>query len=288
MGCALVASYAANLPAQQFDFHPTPVVAVAGARGQDLYEIVRFDHIVRFLTRLTIGSMAPLESLVRPLSLCFSRHPAVARTTSRSGSTASRRQRTDSAAPRAIHEVLVCRVCNTLSHSLYPLQSCQSTECAGFADANDPCPRHPWRPIAHRAGSLVKPSPRLAFRDSEQSAEIDMRIFGSPSHMVFCSLGKAAVQIGSASRETTCRSSPDTSGSRRAGRKVRKSENSGADFQRMSTGVRSRGWDLRPISTFRYLHATTPCAAVRKSHTTGAIALPIAVGAASPPAVRPA
>jgi hypothetical protein len=121
----------------------------------------------------------------------------------------------------------------------------------------------------------------ISVRDTEQSAEIDMRIFGSPSHIVFHSLGKATGQIGSASHETTCRSSPDTSGSRRAGRKVRKSENSWADFQRMSTGVHRRGRDLHPITTFRCLHTTTPCAAARKSHTTGAIALPVAVGATS-------
>ena len=36
--------------------------------------------------------------------------------------------------------------------------------------------------------------------------------------------------------------------------------NFGAYFQRMSTGVHGRGWDLHPITTFRCLHTTTPCA----------------------------
>ena len=71
-----------------------------------------------------------------------------------------------------------------------------------------------------------------------------MRLSGSTSHMVFCSLGKATCQVRSAWDETTCRSSADTSGSRRAGRKVRQSETFGAYFQRMSTGVHSHGWDL--------------------------------------------
>ena len=70
-----------------------------------------------------------------------------------------------------------------------------------------------------------------------------MRILGSTSHMLFCSLGDVTCQDRSASHETTCRSSPDTSGSRRAGRKVRKSENFGAYFERMSTSVHSPGWE---------------------------------------------
>jgi hypothetical protein len=77
--------------------------------------------------------------------------------------------------------------------------------------------------------------------DSEQSAEIDMRISGPASHLVFCSLGKATYQARSAYNETTCRSSLATWKSRRPGRKVRKSENLWAFFQRMSTGERSRG-----------------------------------------------
>ena len=71
-----------------------------------------------------------------------------------------------------------------------------------------------------------------------------MRILGPTSHMVFCSLGKVSCQLRSPWREATCRSSPDTSGSRRAGRKVRKSETFWAFFERMSTGVHSPGWDL--------------------------------------------
>jgi hypothetical protein len=71
-----------------------------------------------------------------------------------------------------------------------------------------------------------------------------MRLSGPTSHMVFCSLGTARSQLRSACGDTTCRSSPDTSGSRRAGRKVRQSETFGAFFQRMSTGVPGPGRDL--------------------------------------------
>ena len=67
----------------------------------------------------------------------------------------------------------------------------------------------------------------------------------SPSHMVFCSLGKATCQARSAYNETTCRSSLATWKSRRAGRKVRKSENFWAYFERMFTGIRSRSqWSV--------------------------------------------
>jgi hypothetical protein len=43
----------------------------------------------------------------------------------------------------------------------------------------------------------------------------------------------------------------------------------------------------RGFRAFRYLTTITPGAAVGKSHTTGAIILPVAVGATVPPAVRP-
>ena len=70
-----------------------------------------------------------------------------------------------------------------------------------------------------------------------------MRISGPTSHMVFCSLGTTTCQIASAWQETSCRSSPDTSGSRRADRKVRQTETFWAFFERMSTGVHGSGWD---------------------------------------------
>jgi hypothetical protein len=40
--------------------------------------------------------------------------------------------------------------------------------------------------------------------DSEQSAEIDMRLLGVPSRMVFCSLGYSTCRLRSAWDEMTC------------------------------------------------------------------------------------
>jgi hypothetical protein len=66
-----------------------------------------------------------------------------------------------------------------------------------------------------------------------------MRISGSTSHLVFCSLGRTMSQIASVWNKTTCESSFATRKPRRVDRKVRKSENFGADFERMSIGVHS-------------------------------------------------
>ena len=69
---------------------------------------------------------------------------------------------------------------------------------------------------------------------------MDMRLSGPTSHMVFCSLGKTTCQARSACHETTYRSTfaPGITPG------VPKSETFGAFFQRMSTGVHSRGWDF--------------------------------------------
>jgi hypothetical protein len=97
-----------------------------------------------------------------PPSLCSFRHPAVARTTPRSGSAASHGHRTDSATPHTTHQILGRPVSNPLSFSLEPVRSCHSTECAGFVGADDPWPRHSSRPVDRRAGSIVKPPLKLA------------------------------------------------------------------------------------------------------------------------------
>jgi hypothetical protein len=50
----------------------------------------------------------------------------------------------------------------SLSLSLQPLRSRDSTECAGFVATHAPRPCLSSRPVVHRARSLVKPPPKLA------------------------------------------------------------------------------------------------------------------------------
>jgi hypothetical protein len=82
-------------------------------------------------------------------------------------------------------------------------------------------------------------APRSTASHSEQSAKINMRIsgVGAPHRVLFA--GKPLCQVRSACHEATYRSSPDTSRSGRAAPKMRKSENFGAFFERMSIGVHS-------------------------------------------------
>jgi hypothetical protein len=86
-----------------------------------------------------------------------------------------------------------------------------------------------------------------------------MRISGPASHRVFCSLEKTPCQIGSISHETTYGLSLATGTSRRADRKGRQSETSGADFEQMSNGVHGPGSDIEIGCSSRNLHRSTVC-----------------------------